>query len=91
MQPVVAQLPVGLVARHYQSTKTGQFVEFRKSRGAIRGADSDDFESHWDHLCQVAEDGQERISASGYTGRDRSKVPWSCGFSYDFKLGSFMG
>jgi hypothetical protein len=42
-------------------------------------------------LCQVAEDGQERISASGYTGRDRSKVPWSCGFSYDFKLGSFMG
>jgi len=38
-------------------------MEFRKSRGAIGGADSDDFESHWIHLCQVAEEGQERISA----------------------------
>lgn len=38
-------------------------MEFRKSRGAIRGADSDDFESHWDHLRQFAEEGQERISA----------------------------
>jgi hypothetical protein len=59
----MAQLPVDWVDRHYQSTKTGQFVEFRKPREVIRGADFDDFGIHWNHLCYGAEKGQEGILA----------------------------